>query len=117
MALIEDVGALLAALAPAGGVWYAAKTKQEAVYPYIVFQRVISVANVTLGGPSNLQNTRLQIDLYGDTLSALVALETALEAAMAAWAVQNVPLTSQDLYEEEVGLYRISKDFSIWSTS
>ena len=61
--LIQDVQALLSGLSPAGGVWYAINTTEPPAYPYIVWQRIVSVANVSLGGPSNRQNTRIQIDI------------------------------------------------------
>lgn len=115
--LTEDVKTLLDTLGAAGGVHNMINEDAPLVYPFVVFQRVASDANVSLSGPSALQNTRLQIDLYGRTVAQVSALELALETAMAAWAVQNVPLISQDFYDEQAGAYRISKDFSVWSTN
>lgn len=114
--LIEDLDALLNPLA-AGGASYGVNTASPLVYPYIVFQRVTSAPNVSLGGPSLMQNTRVQIDIYALRQSEAVAIETALEAAMAAWSVQNVPLLSQDLQEPDVKAFRISKDWSVWATN
>lgn len=115
--LVEDVQARLATLAPAGGVWYGLNTTEPAVYPYIVWTRVSSVANVSLGGPSNLQNTRVQIDIIARRISEAMALEAALEASMAAWSVTNVPLSSLDLFEDEIRAYRVIKDYSLWATN
>ena len=116
--VLEDLKALLtAALAPAGLVWYGANTAEPPVYPYIVVTRVSSTPNVTLSGPSDLQNTRVQIDIFSQQISLGVAIESALEAAMAAWSVGNVPLSSADVYEDQVRAFRITKDFSIWSTN
>lgn len=119
--LIEDLQALLAPLA-AGGAWYGINTTEPlaldtngAVKPFIVWQRVVSTANVTLLGPTDLQNTRVQIDIYAPRIADAAAIEVALEAAMAASSIQNVPLTSQDLYEEPVRLFRVMKDFSVWA--
>jgi hypothetical protein len=78
---------------------------------------VVSNANAVLQGPTDLQNTRVQVDIYSRSLQQAAQLETALEAAMAAWSVQNVPISSVDVYEEEVRAYRITKDYSIWSTN
>jgi hypothetical protein len=116
-ALIQDVQALLTTVAPAGGVWYAINGTQPPVYPFIVWTRVVSTANACLHGPSNLQNTRIQVDIYSRRISEASALETAVEAAFAAWAVQNVPVSSVDGFEEEVRAYRITKDYSVWSTN
>lgn len=115
--LIEDLATLLGGLSPAGGVWYGINTQQPAVFPYIVFQRVASDANASLGGPSALQNTRVQIDIYAAKISEAAALETQLESAMAAWTVQNVPILSQDFFEYDARAFRVSKDYSVWSTS
>jgi hypothetical protein len=117
MSFIEQLQVVLATLAPAGGVFYGVNTAQPPVYPFIVWQRVVSNANAVLQGPTDLQNTRVQVDIYSRSLQQAAQLETALEAAMAAWSVQNVPISSVDVYEEEVRAYRITKDYSIWSTN
>jgi len=113
--VVEDIVALLGNLGAAGGVWYAVNTNEPATYPYLVVQRIASEANVALGGPSGLQNTRVQIDVYARRMADAVALEGAIESTMAAWAVQNVPLTSQDFFDDIVRAFRVSKDYSIWS--
>lgn len=115
--LIEDLQVLLTTLAPTGGVWYQVNTAEPAVYPYIVFQRVSGTPNVSLDGPSDMQNTRIQIDIFARQIAHAAALETSLEALMAASSISNVPLGSQDLYEDAVKAYRVAKDFSVWSTN
>lgn len=112
--LIEDLQALLDPLAD-GGASYGARTDGTQPSEYIVWQRVASSPNVTLGGPSDLQNTRVQIDIYARTVARTVAIEAALEAAMAASGITNVPLTSQDIYEPDTRLYRVIKDYSVWA--
>lgn len=113
--LIEDLQALLAPLA-AGGAHYAI-AETPATQPYIVWQRIDSVPNVALSGPSALQNTRVQIDIYATTVQAAVAIEVALEAAFAASSMQNVPVLSQEFFENDTRLYRISKDYSVWASN
>ena len=115
--LVQDIQTVLSTLSPAGGVWYGVNTTEPPVFPYIVWIRVGSVPNVSLAGPSDLQNTHIQIDILSRQVSELVALESALEAAMAAWGVQNVPLGTQDLYEEPVRAWRVSKEYSIWASN
>lgn len=112
--LIEDLQTLLAPLA-SGGSWYGVNTTEPPVYPFIVFNRVVSTPNVSLDGPSDLQNTRVQIDIYSRQISEAASIEAALEAAMVAWPVTNVPLSSMDMYEDTVRAFRVSKDYSVWA--
>lgn len=114
--LIEDLQALLEPLA-GGGAWYGVCTQQPPVYPYIVFQRVFSSASVALGGPSNLQNTRFQIDVYSRQVSEVVAIGAAIGQAFVASAITNVPLGSQDFYEDDTKTHRVSQDVSVWATN
>jgi hypothetical protein len=112
--VVEDLRAILNPLAT-NGAWYGVNTTEPPKFPYIVFTRISSTPNVSLLGPSGLQNTRFQIDIFSRQISEAVSIEIALEAAMQAWATQNVPLSSADLYEEPVRAYRVMKEFSVWS--
>ena len=80
--------AILAPLAT-GKAWYGLNTAQPVVYPYIVYQRVSSSPNVSLGGPSALQNTRVQIDIYSQRVAEAAAIESQLEATLACQMLQN----------------------------
>lgn len=114
--LIEDVQAVLAPLA-SGGSWYAVNTAEPPTYPYITFMRIVSVSNYTFAGPTDLQNTRVQVDVVSRSISEAQAIETAVEAAMAAAsAFASVQISQQDIYEPDVKAYRCSADFSVWST-
>ena len=44
----------------------------------------------------------MQIDIYSRTVSEAASIETAIETLMSASAIVNVPLSSQDLYEDQV---------------
>jgi hypothetical protein len=114
--LLQDLQALLLPLV-AGGAWYNANTQEPPTYPYISWVRVSSSPNVTLQGPSALQNTRIQIDIFSLSASESQSIETALEAAFNASAITNVPLSSADQYEDMVRAYRITKDYSVWATN
>lgn len=115
--LIEDLRGALLALAPAGGIWYSINTTEPPIYPFIVMQRVVTTANVSVLGPSALQNTRFQIDIYSKQISEAASIAKALQTLMAASAITNVPLTSQDFYEPEAQAHRVSMDFSVWATN
>jgi hypothetical protein len=115
--LIQDVQAVLNTLQLAGGSWYAINETQQPVYPFAVFLFVVSTSNNTLQGPSDQQNTRVQIDLFARTPADLDAASKALDTAMQAASFTNLPISSQDLYEEPVRAYRRVREFSVWSTN
>ena len=114
--LIEDLQAVLNPLV-AGGCWYQVNTAQPPVFPYIVFLDVVSSTNVTFKGPSDLQNSRIQIDVYSPTASATINAAKAIDAAMQASALNNVPISSQGFYESDVKLFRQLREYSVWSTN
>lgn len=115
--LVQDIYTALAALAPTGGVHVSINESESGVFPYIVFQRIVSSENVSLGGPSNLQNTRVQVDVFHRQYSAAASLAALVRAALLAAFPTCVPLTSFDVYEDPVKAHRVSADFSIWSTN
>lgn len=117
--LLEDVQAALAACVPTGGAWYGVNTKEPpakatdgTVAPFIVWQRIVSTDNVCLSGPSNLQNTRVQVDIMAPRISTADGVRDAVDAAMVA--IGAIPISSQDLYEEVPKLFRILREFSLW---
>ena len=118
--LVEDITEALEALTPAGGVWYGANTAENAAVatvPYIIFLRVVSVVNNSLSGRSDLQKTRVQIDVLDRTYSRAQALAGQVVAAIASAFPQSTQLSVSDTYEPVVKAYRISSDFSIWATN
>ena len=112
--LIEDLQALLDPLA-AGGCTYIINTDEPPVVPYITFQFIVSTTNNSLAGASDLQNTRVQIDIFAQGPSDMVSISAALESAMAGASFTNVQLSQQDLYEDPVRLFRRMYDYSVWS--
>jgi hypothetical protein len=123
--LLQDIQAALVALAPNGRsanfAWNMVNTAEPAVYPYVIFQRVISTDNNTLSGPTSLQNTRIQVDVIDRQAGAADALatqvRTALLAAFSTFPQACVPLTTFDAYEDAVKAFRVSADYSIWATN
>lgn len=114
--LIEDIQAVLNPLT-VGGAWYAVNTAEPPTYPYIVWQRIVSTTNNTFEGASNLQNTRIQVDVFAQKVSDLDTASKAVIAAIAAAPFKSLQLSSQDLYEEPVRAFRSSIDFSVWATN
>jgi hypothetical protein len=117
--LVQDINAALVTLAPAGGVHISTNDAESGVFPYITFFRVISPKNVSLGGPSSTQSTRIQVDVFDRQYSSAAALaelvEAELLAAFSTYPNSCTPLSSWDGYESPVKAHRVSADFSIWS--
>lgn len=116
--LVQDVYTALKTLAPAGGVWNSINTSEPAelaAVPYVVFMRVVSTTNNTLSGPSDLQNTRVQIDVFDRTYSSAAALADQIASAMATTFPTCIQISTFDQYEPAVKAYRVSADFSVWS--
>lgn len=110
----EQLQALLAPLV--AGKSYPNLAAQDASAPYIVYQRVVSTTHNTLQGPSDLQNTRMQIDVYAKTYGGAQQLAGAVRAALLGATFINLQLSEQDFYESEVRLHRVSLDYSIWAS-
>lgn len=115
---LDAVQALLQPLAP-GSAWYGINTTQplaadaNGLKPFIVWQRVVSADNVNFNGPSSGQFTRIQVDIFAPRIQAAEAIRMDVDAALLG-ALSTTPLTAQDIYEEPVRLWRISRDYSIW---
>ena len=83
--LIEQLHTAVAPRAT-GGAWYS--TNEADVnstgdrFPFITVQRVVSTPNVGLGGPSDLQNTRVQIDIHARTMAEIAALQLQVQDVM-----------------------------------
>ena len=112
--VIEDLYALLQPLAT-GGAWYEVDTTQAPVYPFVRFARITTTPNVTLDGPSDLQNTRFQIDVFSRQVSEASAIAQAIDDALLTWGVPNVLQSAVDGYEPEVRAFRVTQDISAWA--
>ena len=84
--------------------------------PFIVYQRVTENVENVLTGRTALINTRLQVDVYATTYAQAQQVATAVADLMAGWALPNVQILAQDIYESEVKLHRVMTDYSIWHT-
>jgi hypothetical protein len=110
--ITDTIYAALSAVAPT----FANVAGDSQPVPYMVFQRIATVAENTLADGQSIQHTRFQVDVYEATYEAVQALaQLAINAALAL--PQCVQLLEQDLYEGVVKLHRVSLDFSIWHAS
>jgi hypothetical protein len=118
LTLIEQLHSELNTLA-SGSSWYSVNDAQassnEDPYPFIVVQRVGNEPNNTMDGMSELQNTRIQIDIHARTILQADDIRRQVEEAMEVWTLQNVPLSSLDLFDEAARVHRVVLDYSVWS--
>lgn len=117
--LIEQLQALLTPLA-AGRSHYQVNEDKQPVLPYITFGFVGGDPQVTLDGASDLQNYRLQVDVFSARVSEAQsvgkAVQNTLAAALDDGTLNAVPIGQpQDIQEEAVGLRRRMLEFSVWS--
>ncbi len=115
MSVISDLIALLGPIVD--DRVYPMGSEQSPVAPYITVFRVSAIEGNTLdtnGGTGNEFNTRMQIDCMAGSHGAAEVLETAIRTALKGWSVENVVLTSQDLFDDETRLHRVMIDISTW---
>ena len=111
---------LSGAATPAGPRIYPLVTAtpiKDASWPFATYQCMASpVENILDGnGAPPINNTRFQIDCYDKEYKGVRALTKAIIAALQAWTVQNVVLTSpEDFYENEIRAYRQMFEVSVW---
>lgn len=116
--LAETIQAALNPLT-AGGSWFMLNTTEPPVYPYIVWFNAASSTNNSLQGASDLQNTRVQVDIFHQSsiagaASQLTTIAAAVSAAIAASGLTAVQLSSSDMSVPELRAYRRVMEFSIW---
>lgn len=114
MSIQEQLLTLLSGATAAGARVYPMTAPDAVASPYITYQRISSNTENVMSGNSGLTNTRMQIDVYATTYAQATSIANQIDTLMAAWAVQNVPISSQDFYEDPVELFRVSSDYSIW---
>ena len=116
--LLEALQPVLNTLA-AGGAFYATNPTQPQPtdangypLPYIIYLDIVSVDNVSLQGASNVQTTRIQVDIFAPYPLTTQSIRAACDSALYT-AFQAVPLSSRGEYEDTVKLYRVIREYSI----
>ncbi|VVE28221.1 hypothetical protein PPN31114_03514 [Pandoraea pneumonica] len=113
--------AVQAALEPVTpGAVFPGTAPQGAQLPRITYQGIGGKPNVTLRGPSSTQNARMQIDAYAKSLlEALAVMDGAFLALTRDAVLKAIPLEGNPRWtkEADTGLWRASRDFSIWFTN
>ena len=87
--------------------------------PYMIWNDVTSSVSNTLSEGINIDQMRMQIDVFArrkmDLLVLVDQIRAAMEAAAISEAIPNICLTAQGMFEPEVKLQREILEFSIWT--
>lgn len=91
----------------------------ETVTPsFIVYTRAVTNPTNSLTGTNALNNPLFQVDAYSRTHNQARSLGILIrEAILAATPFSAVWRDTRDDYEPDTKLYRVSLDFSIWTTN
>jgi hypothetical protein len=95
---------------------YGGIAAEKTLFPYVVYQRIISPIENILDGNGNppINQTRMQIDCWSQSYASAQAAAVLVRGLMKGWSVQNVEISEQDLYEFDTRLHRVLMDYSIW---
>ena len=107
-----------AAIAPAvaGNVWYGQNMAVAPTYPYATFLFVSSTSNISFDGPSDLQSSRVQVDVFDRDTGNARALAAQIAALMQVAFVVGSIDTQDFPPDPDTKVYRCMTDFGIWST-
>jgi hypothetical protein len=94
------------------GKCYPMVAPEKPPIPYAVYFQVANSPEVTTDNTIPIENTRVQIDVYASTYAQVQQLSGDVRTALLN--IGAVPIMAQDLYEDEVKLFRVMQDFSIW---
>jgi hypothetical protein len=89
---------------------------ESVLLPAIVYQTVATTPQNGFSGNHGLDNVRVQVDCWADSLPAAQALAAAVRPAMAVAPLYGLPLLALEDYDSTTQMYRVIQDFSIWST-
>lgn len=85
--------------------------------PYITYQAVGGQSPNYLGNTVDLQNARMQLNVWADTRSAANSLMQSVIASLTGPAIKAVTIGAPvSIYEPDTKLYGSREDFSIWFT-
>lgn len=83
--------------------------------PYAVYQVIAQVPQNVLADTPGLYNTRIQVDVFARLYSEGQTLKAAIRSAMASsFANSAKEILTQDLFEDDARLHRVSMDWSVW---
>jgi len=87
-----------------------------AAFPAVTYQRISADRVYSLSGYSTLENAKMQIDCWATSFETVKDLGNKMRQVVdGATAFASNLISDQDLYEDEVQVYRVSMDFSLWN--
>ena len=87
-----------------------------AAFPAVTYQRITADRVYSLSGYSTLENAKMQIDCWATSFETVKDLGNKMRQVVdGATAFASNLISDQDLYEDEVNVYRVSMDFSFWN--
>ena len=117
MQLEEQIYLALAGGSPqtdAGSRVYPLAAAQGVETPRITYQRVSTAPENTLGGRSNLDQVRIQVDCWATSTKGAADLARQARDIMEAQSFKALLQGAFDTYEQDTQLYRRSMDFRCW---
>jgi hypothetical protein len=93
---------------------YPLKAPQNTFFPFIVYQRISTNPDYTLGGFANLSNVSIQFDCYATDHAGIRTLSSALHTAMQSATFKNILENDMDFIDPDLDGYRVTQDYSIW---
>jgi hypothetical protein len=92
---------------------------QPTGFPYIIYSRVSGGQVSGLDGYLNLENPRIQIDMYSTSYAqAKVCADTIHDTMNEATDFKSILISDNDLFDDDFrdkGSFRVSMDFSCWN--
>jgi len=101
---------------------YPVHLPQGVQYPAATYQRINSTSEQHLKGRSGLRWVRMQVDIWAKDAMDVDAITGALDDALDGYrgpigiyeATDSWRVAQQDIYEQDVDVYRITTDYSIY---
>ncbi len=88
---------------------------QGATVPAVTYTRV-SGARISNLDRENIQNPRYQVDVWDDEYDNARAVAVQVQAAFAAASFTSILIADRHDRDDTAEIYRVSMDFSVWST-
>lgn len=87
---------------------------QNTTGSYITYQNLINSPEYTLSDGISINNARMQMDCWADDYATVKALADSVAIALLAASFTNIPLSSQDGYDQAAKKFRVILDYSLW---
>lgn len=99
---------------------YATLIPQEVSYPAVRYARVSSTREMNFDEVENFVRSVFQVDTYAETPTQALSTADSIKTALNDYQGGNIQETRIDtefeMYEDDVKLYRVMQQFTIWHT-